>query len=118
MGPLRQRSPSPPEQQRRAGEERAEAHEAERDLGHLVLGDQRRRQVLEDLDELLGAVGRVVGPAGHVGDLLERVLVDAAGEAAEAATAAEAAAAEQPAAGLVADELLAADRVEVAAILR
>ncbi len=41
----------------------------------------------EDARELVGALGRVVGPAGRVGDRHQRVLVDRAPEAATAASA-------------------------------
>ena len=65
----------------------------------------------------LGALGRVVLAAGEVGDGPQRVLVDAAPEAARPAAEPAAAAEPEPAGArrLAADELLAAVRLEVAA---
>ncbi len=71
----------------------------------------------EDALELVGALGRVVGRAGHVGDLLERLVVDAAPEPAAATAAAEPATPE-PVARLAAPELRRAGRVELAAVRR
>ena len=53
-----------------------------------MLGDEVRRQVGEDAFELVGALGRVVGRAGPLGDLLQRLVVDAAPEPTATATAA------------------------------
>ena len=109
--------PRPPEKEPERRQEPAQPDEPEADLDDLALRDQGGRQAGEDLLELLRALGREVHAAGDVRDGPERVLVDAAREAAAAeATAAEAA--EPAVAGLVADELAPADRIEIAALRR
>src|SRR5215210_5933410 len=114
--PLWQRPPRPPEQQAEPGEQPAEAEEADAHLDGLLLRDQVRRQLLEDLLELGRGLGRLVRAAGEACDRLQGLLVDPAPKPAE--PAAESAAAAEAVAGLVADELLPADRVESAALRR
>src|SRR4029079_10144406 len=93
FGPVSgQRPPALAEQDREREQDGADRDERDADLDHLVTHDQVRRELLEDVVELLRALGRVVLAAGRVGDRGERVLVDRPPET--AAGPAEAAAAE------------------------
>src|SRR4051794_16736057 len=124
---LRQRAPGLPEQDRRHEEERSEAGERDGDLHHLMLRDEARRKLGEDLLELIRRLGRVVFAPGRLSDPLQRRLVDRAAEAATTAAASgtrESAAESTEAAGVAAacwfatDELLAAAEVRVARVVR
>ena len=94
--------------------------EPDRQLHGLGPRDGRRRQVLEHLLELGGALRGRVGAAGHLGHGRQGVLVDPAPE--PAATEPEPATVPEPVAaalaGLVADHPLAALRVDLAAVHR
>ena len=74
--PLRQGSPGLAEQDAQGDEHRAESHEQHADFHDLRLRDQIRRQVREDLLELVRARRRVVLAAGRLGDGQERLLID------------------------------------------
>jgi hypothetical protein len=76
----------------KCGKHGAEGGEEHADLAGLVPGDQVGGQLLENGLQLAGAGGGVIGAAGHVSDLLQGGLIDAAAEAAATAEAKEPAA--------------------------
>src|SRR2546428_4019028 len=61
-------SPGLPEEERQPGEQHPDRGEDNRHLHDLVLEDEVRRKPVEHCLELVGALGRVVLPAGQRGD--------------------------------------------------
>src|SRR4051794_36749353 len=79
--------PAQRQQQRGAEQQGPDAREARRDLPVLLLGAEPRPEPLVHVGELAGLVDGVGLPAGHAGDLPQRLGIRRHGDAAEAARA-------------------------------
>lgn len=76
--------PEQREADRKRSQERAEGGKCHADFRGFVLSDQVRGKTLEDILQLVRTHGRVIFAAGHIGNFLERRLINARSESSTA----------------------------------